>query len=129
MTNTVSDNKFLRITGVSSPEEFRNYCLKDRPTPYVKEFYGAEIPELYEQAEESLTQYFLDDGFPTDICRPLSQTLLFLMSEARVNGVDVSTSTVFAAAIRRPQDWVKQANHSINTGEFTFARLLEELYK
>jgi len=24
---------------------------------------------------------------------------------------------------------VKQANHSINTGEFTFARLLEELYK
>jgi len=128
MTNSTTNDLF-KHADITSFESFREYCFSDRPDPSLKKIFGMELSEMYEKAEASLTQYFLDDGFPTEMCQVLAQKLLFLMSEARVNGVDVSISTALMAAIHRPSDWVKQVNHAINTGEFTFARLLEELHK
>jgi len=125
MTNTASNNKFFELMETISPDEFRDFCINDQSSPYVKEIYGLDLPELYEQAEQALTLYIQGDGFPRNESRNMAQELLYRMAAARVDGVEVSISTVLAAAGYKPADFMTQVGLALNEGEIDFDNLWE----
>ena len=118
MTNTVSDNKFFKLMEVTTPDEFRDYCRDNQSDLCVNEIYGIDLPELYEQAEEALTLYIQEDGFPRNESRKMAQELLYLMAVACVDGVEVSISTVLAAAGYRPADFMAKVGLTLNEEDF-----------
>jgi len=120
---TKTTNKFFKLMGINSPDEFREHCINDQPNQYVKQLFGMEIPDLYEQAEEAITLYFQNNGIPRNFCHELAQELLFHMAAARVDGVHVGISTVLAAAGLRPRDFMDQVELSLANGEVPLTRL------
>jgi hypothetical protein len=118
MTNTANNNKFFELIEVTSPDEFRDYCMNNQSDLCVNEIYGLDLPELYEQAEEAITLYIQSDGFPRTESRKMAQELLYRMAVARVDGVEVSTSTVLAAAGYRPSDFMAKVGLTLNEEDF-----------
>ena len=117
MINIASNNEFLEMMETISPDEFKELCM-DTSDSQVKEAYGLDLGELYEQAEQSLALYIQGDGFPRNEALKMSRELLYRMTATRVDGVEISISTILGAAGYTPSDFMIQAGLSMNEGHF-----------
>jgi len=117
MINIASNNDVLEMMETISPDEFKELCLNTSDSQ-VKEAYGLDLGELYEQAEQALALYIQGDGFPRNEAIKMAKELLYRMTATRVDGVEISISTILGAAGYSPNDFMVQAGLSMSKGHF-----------